>query len=206
MTKLPLHHPVILFAGLGAASGALSSIITWVVWELVRPDSPFDIPDPARLPHGYVPGFLFGLVIGVALVRLGRATGGRAALFTLGTTASYFAAYMAYFVVPDSGQAGQIPGYPVAGLVASSLGSVLIAATAAGLFAFMRKLRPFVLVVAIGGVLGGVSDLLAPYVSDFGNGTLWKLGAVAFYAVWQGAVASAMATGLHNESEGVAGK
>jgi hypothetical protein len=197
MKTRSIHHPVMLFAVLGAASGGLSSIVTWVIWEQIRPESPFDIPDPTGLPHGYVPGLLFGLIIGIALVRLGRTTGTRAALFTLASTASYFAAYMAYFVLPDSGQQmGKLPDYPVAGLVSSALGGFLLAASAAVLFKFMRQVRPFVLVVVIGGVLGGLSDLLAPYVSDIGGGIVWKLGAVAFYAVWQGAVACAMATGL----------
>lgn len=205
MTTRPLHHPVILLAGLGVCSGALSSILTWVIWEMILPESPFDMPDPTRLPHGYVPGIVFGIVIGGALVRLGQANGPRAALFALGATVSCFIAYLAYFVLPDTGpQTGRMPGYPVAGLVSSALGSLLIAVTGAALFRFMRQVRPFVLVVVIGGALGAASDLFAPLVSDMGSGAIWKLGAVAFYAVWQGAVAGAMATGLPRETDGTA--
>lgn len=196
-TTRSLDHPVILFAALGAGSGTLASLLTWVIWEMILPESPFDLPDPTRLPHGYVPGLVFGIVIGAALVRLGRTNGPRAALFALGTTASCFIAYLAYFVLPDtSQQIGRLPGYPVAGLVSSAIGGLLIALTGAALFGFMRQARPIALVVLVSGALGGASDLFAPLVSNIGSGAVWKLGAVAFYAVWQGAVAAAMATGL----------
>lgn len=205
MTTRPLHHPVLLLGVLGAGSGALSSVLTWVIWEMILPDSPFDMPDPTGLPHGYVPGIVFGIVIGGALVRLGQANGTRAALFALGATVSCFIAYLSYFVLPDTAsQIGRMPGYPIAGLVSSTIGSLLIAVTGAALFAFMRQVIPFVLVVVIGGALGAASDLFAPLVSDIGSGTIWKLGAVAFYAVWQGAVAGAMGTGLPRETDGAA--
>jgi len=201
MTTRPLHHPVMLFAGLGAGSGLLASILTWVIWEAIMPESPFEMPDPTALPHGYIPGLMFGIVIGTAMVRLGRSSGGRAAVFALGTTLSCFIAYLAYFVVPDSGpQIGRLPAYPIAGLVSSGLGGLLIAATGAALYGFMRQVRPVVAVVVIAGVLGAASDVLGPLVTDIGGGVIWKLGAVAFYAIWQGAVAAAMATGLPRET------
>jgi len=194
---LPLHHPVALFVALGAASGAVSSLLTWVVWEAILPDSPFDLPDPAHLPHGYIPGLVFGLTIGIALVRIGRSSGVRAVLFALGATVSCFVAYMIYFVLPDAGpQVSRLPGYPLAGLVANTIGSMLIAVIGVTLFDFMRQVRPCILIVLIGGALGAASDIFAPVISDIGSGALWKFGAVAFYAVWQGAIAGAMATGL----------
>ncbi len=201
MTTRTLHHPVMLFAALGAGSGALASILTWVIWEAIMPESPFEMPDPTGLPHGYIPGLMFGIVIGTALVRLGRSSGGRAAVFGLGTTLSCFIAYLAYFVVPDSGpQIGRLPAYPIAGLVSSGLGGLLIAATGAALYGFMRKVRPIVAVVVIAGALGAASDVFGPLITDIGGGVVWKLGAVAFYAIWQGAVAAAMATGLPRET------
>lgn len=201
MTIRPLHHPVILFAGLGAGSGALASVLTWVIWEAIMPESPFEMPDPTRLPHGYIPGLTFGAVIGTALVRLGHSSGGRAAVFALGATLSCFIAYLAYFVLPESGpQVGRLPAYPVAGLVSSALGGLLIAATGAALYGFMRKVRLFVAVVIIAGALGAASDLFGPLVTEIGGGVVWKISAVAFYAVWQGAVAAALATGLPRET------
>lgn len=197
MTPRPLHHPVMLFAALGAGSGALASILTWVIWEAIMPESPFEMPDPTKLPHGYIPGMTFGVVIGTALVRLGWSSGGRAAVFALGATLSCFIAYLAYFVLPEGGpQVGRLPAYPVAGLVSSALGGLLIAATGAALYGFMRQIRVFVAVVLIAAVLGAASDLFGPIITDIGGGIVWKLGAVAFYAVWQGAVAAAIAIGL----------
>lgn len=203
ITTRPPRHPVLLFAALGVFSGALSSIVTWVIWESIIPESPFAMPDPVRLPHGYVPGLVFGVVIGIGLVRLGHSNVLRAAVFALGATASCFIAYLGYFVLPATGPlSDRIPAYPVAGLAASALGSLLIAATAAALFPVVRNYRTIVLVVVVGGALGAVSDVFAPVVSEFASGVVWKLGAVAFYAVWQGAVAGALATGVRRTTDG----
>ena len=202
MTIRTMRHPILLFAALGILSGALSSIVTWVIWESIIPETPFDMPDPIRLPHGYVPGLMFGIVIGFALVRLGHTTVLRGAVFALGATAACFIAFLAYFVIPATGPLiDRMPAYPVAGLVASALGSLLIAITAAALFPVVRNYRTMFLVVVVGGMLGIVSDLSVPIVSDFGSGIVWRLGAVAFYAVWQGAVAGALATGVQQPAE-----
>jgi len=133
------------------------------------------------------PGLSFGLVLGFVLRRSGRLGWPGAGLFALAALAANGLAVMAainvyQFVQPLLGRA-ELPSEVLAGLVAGGVGGGLLGRVSAALIPGLRWSR----LLGAGAVLG----LLLPLALDEHLG---PPGLYAFYILWQGGYATALAT------------
>jgi uncharacterized membrane protein (UPF0136 family) len=169
-----------LFAVLGAASG----IATVAILSL-KPDWQISIPGGLEIwPLSVVPGLVFGFVIGLALLQLGRASPLAFAGYVIAATLCNFAAVT---LVTDV-LAEILDSSWVAGIIAGLFGSACLTACTMVLLPIARKAGPAVLTVLAGGALGA---LLGPAVA--GKGLFWWF---VFYGVWQAGYAASLATAL----------
>ena len=180
LSDRPSIHPVPLFAALGAGAG----IVTVAILSL-KPNWNIAMPGGVELwPLSVVPGLVFGFVIGLALLRRGRASPAAFVGYVLAATASNHAAVtLTTEVLVEVIEWGWL-----AGIVAGLVGSACLTACALALLPVARKLRPVVLTVLAGGVLGA---LLGPAIAT--QGLFWWF---VFYGVWQAGYAACFATAL----------
>lgn len=126
-------------------------------------------------------GIVFGVFIGVYLVRIGLATATRAMGFALCSMASWMIAFHSAKWLAD----GLNPGLILAGIAAGLLGAGLLAISIAVLFPYFRRRRLVVRTTLVGGVFG---LLLWPALE-------WNM-VVVLLAPWQAAFALCFALGF----------
>lgn len=187
---------VILFAALGAATGAAALELVYLL--------PNDHSIIATAPAYVIPGLVFGIAFGVVLLRLEflRATG--AVAYTTVSTLSHAAAsYLAIAIIdpissvlpissaletPFGTAAARvfriygIADFSVTGFIASVVGGGLLAGATALL---IRRLQWPLLIVA-GAVLGAFLPLIDLHSSS-------GVGVFLFYAIWQAGYAATLA-------------
>ncbi len=176
------------FALLGAVSGSVA--ITLIT---VLPNSDYQ---PLKWLVGLLPGWVFGLIIGLALYRGGHAGPRTFAAYVAASTVSFLAAlYLAIGIYDYLGPMWPTdprPMWPLdsplmwpTGMIAGLFGSACLTGLAAWMFPFARKFRPIALMLFAGCILGALLGI--------GGGFWWGL---VFYAGWQAGYAAAFATAL----------
>lgn len=170
---------VVIMMLLGIVSGVIGNFTGQVKW----------LGGPSSV------GIVFGLIIGVYLVRIGLATMVRAAGFALCSVATWMVAYQTaqkiYEAFPQS--ITDELKLPFVGLVAGMLGAGLLAAAIAALFPFFRRRRLVVRTALVGAAFGA---LLWPAME-------WDYLPVLL-APWQAAFALCFALGFPAIAEGTA--
>ena len=173
-------RPVPLFALLGGASG----IVTVSILSL-KPDWQISIPGgPDIWPLSVVPGVVFGFVIGLALLRWGRASPAAFAGYVIAATLCNFAAVtLTTEVLVNILGSGWM-----AGIIAGLFGSICLTACAMALLPVARKSETALLTVLAGSAFGA---LLGPAIAT--DGLFWWF---VFYGLWHSAYAASLATAL----------
>jgi hypothetical protein len=166
---------VILFAALGAAIGAAA--VEFI--DLLPNDQTIQIFRPTFT----IPGLVFGVVFGIALLRLKLVRAAGAVAYAAASTLSNMAATTLAVAIDDpigSILPNGIAAFGVTGFIAGAVGGGLLAGVTALL---IRHLRWPLLIVA-GAVLGAFLPLID--LSSSG-------GAFLFYAIWQAGYAATLA-------------
>ncbi len=170
------------FAVLGAGSGSIATTLILVAPSAWNVDV---APWLTLSPGSLLPGLVFGVVIGLALYLRRLASVRAVAFYVVASTLSYLAAFtLAAEVLLDV-----IGDNIIAiGLIAGLFGSACLTGYSALRFPFARKLRPCLLMLVSGCLLGG----LLPLAID-GDGFATTL---LFFAVWQAGYAASLATAV----------
>lgn len=168
------------FALLGAVSGATASAIAELIPVgiiLTRSLGPaeFDLS-----VGSLVPGFVFGVVVGAALVWEGAANPWQFAAYVVASTLSCLAAINLAINLVD-----RIDSLIVIGVIAGTFGSASLTGASALMFRFLRRSRPWLMLLAVGGVLGAL--LVDPL-------EFWWL--LALFTLWQAGYAGTLAATL----------
>lgn len=175
------------FALLGAISGAVATALLYVDpnWS-VRVLSWLTLA-----PISSIPGLVFGLIVGLALLRRGLAGPGRYCAYVAASTLSYFAAAtLAMEVLADI-----LDSNLIIGLIAGLFGSACLTGLSALMFPSVRKLWPYLLMLGAGCLLGGLLALPMDGPDTF-------LSWLIFYAAWQAGYAASLATALPRSRAG----
>jgi hypothetical protein len=184
---------VILFAALGAATGAAAIELT----DLLPSD--YLIPEPYT---DIIPGLIFGIAFGVVLRRLGfvRTTG--AVAFAAASTLSQLTAVT--LAVPSFDptssilvSVGKVAPTSVTGFIAGAVGGGLLAGATALLIRRLRWRWP--LLIAAGAVLGAFLPVIY-----LGNDCNNAVGSILFYQIWQGGYAATLAAILPRAADKLA--
>ncbi len=178
-------HPIRTFAGLGAISGAVATLLINFLpegWKF-EPFSWLQL-----FPWSLVPGLVFGLLIGFALYRGGLLVVWSYVAFAVASTLSYLAAFtLAVQVLADA-----IDSMLAVGLVAGLFGSACLTAFSVLVIPVVRQTKSCLLMLLAGCLLGGLLQ-----IPDEIDGLLsWMF----FYAAWQAGYAAALATALQRRS------
>ena len=170
---------IAVFAALGAASGTIAIVIAYFGpnWRF-KPLSWVEISHISTLP-----GVTFGLLIGFALVRSGIARPWGYAGYVAASAVSYLAAFTLALQLREP-----LDSVALIGLVAGLFGSALLTGATALFFPFARKLRPCLLTLGSGCLLGALLEVFLA-----GNGVLYG---ILFFAPWQAGYAASVATAL----------
>lgn len=198
---------VIVFAALGAASGAVAVELL----DLLSDDQTILIFSPVII----IPGLIFGAVFGVALRRLGFVrTAGAVACVAASTLSHAVAIVVAVhlslilepvlktFALHESGlnlgpSLGETAVYGVIGLVAGAAGGGLLAGATALL---IRHLR-WPLLIGAGAVLGAFLPLIDLGRSDRPFVSFVSFLMILFYTIWQSGYAATLAAILPRAAE-----
>jgi len=161
------------FAGLGALTGAIAGVLIAIDFNW------------ASL---YVlPGLVFGLAFGALLHRQRLLRSGRAALYVAAATLANAAAVVTAMQSLDTVEAivgsGRL-GLALSGVIAGAVGGGLLA----GATVLLLRIARWPLLVVAGALLGA----LLPILVEGGD----VIGTVAFYILWQGGYAAALAASL----------
>ena len=165
--------------GIGVVSGGLSY---YVHIETYRPS--IDQRDAVVLWLTFLgPGIIFGVAIGLYLVRMGVTSILRATAFVPLVTAAWYAAY--WFAVVAEVKLG----LPLAerwqlGIASGLIGASLVALSALLLFPFFRRWNLVVAMIVAGGAAGVLLSAGGKESARFLLSTVW------LFTVWQGAVAA----------------
>ena len=180
--------PIAFFALLGGFSGSVSTgslIIIFISSGFL------EVRGIAILPlflMYFFPGMVFGLLIGLALIRRRLASREALVRYCIASSASYFAAFMVFFLSTKA-----IDSILFGGMAAGLVGATCLTVASAAIFPFARRLGPCLRMVIAGGLLGATFaplDLLPePLV-----GVIW--GMIPFHATWQAGYAAAFAMTL----------
>ncbi len=175
------RNPVIVFALLGALSGAIATGLLMTLpdhWKIESADLFF------LSPLSIVAGLVFGIIFGAVMKYLGLASARIAALYAAASTASYFVAVNLAFHLVDTIEAAWLLG-----AIVGFVGAACLTAAAARLFRFARRAGPAALMLVAGGLLGA---LLEVPVRNGGGFVEWLI----LFAPWQAGYAAAFATVL----------
>ncbi len=169
------------FALVGAISGAIT---TGSLFSLPR-DWKIGIGNFLMLsPTSIEAGLVFGVIFGGLLKYRGLADTRTAVFYALASTASYFVAVNLALHVTDG-----LEDIWLTGMIAGLAGSACLTAAAAALLPFVRQVRPIVLMLVAGCLLG---VLLEVALAD--GATFWHW--LLFYGAWQASYAAAFAAAL----------
>ena len=168
LTRWERARTVAGFALLGAASGAGAM---WIVEALSQAQAGIVAIRSA------VPGLVFGLLVGGALLRRGLAGPWVYAAYAVASSASCYAAIYFAVAVYNAFNGNML----LIGFCAGLLGSACLTGVSALLFRSLRRPAPCLLMLGAGCVLGG---LLAFY------------DGLVLFASWQAGYAAALAAGL----------
>ena len=175
------HKTVAAFAVLGACSGAITTGLLVALpqnWKIEIGEFLF------VSPLSIVAGLVFGIIFGAFLRYLGLAGARVAVLYAAASTLSYLVAVNLAFHLVDT-----IEAVWLLGAIAGFAGAACLTAAAARLFAFARRVRPAMLMLVAGGLLGTLLE--APVRS--GSGFVdWLI----LFVPWQAGYAAAFATAL----------
>jgi hypothetical protein len=175
------------FALLGGISGAIATALLYV-----DPDwSVQAFPWLTLAPINLIPGVVFGLIVGLALLRRSLAGPGRYGAYVAASTVSYFAAVTLAMEV----RADIMDSNLLIGMAAGLFGSASLTGLSALMFPFVRKLWPCLLMLGAGCLLGGLLALPMEGEDSFLN---W----LVFYAAWQAGYAAGLATALPRDRPG----
>ncbi len=175
------RNPIIVFATLGAVSGAITTGLLFILpqnWKIEVAD--FLMLSPMTIEAGLV----FGVIFGGLLKFRGLAGTGTAVLYVLASTASYFVAVNLALYVSNG-----LEDIWLTGMIAGLAGSACLTAAAAVLLPFVRRAKPVVLMLAAGCLLGALLQVALAEGSTFWH---WLI----FFAAWQAGYAAAFATAL----------
>ncbi len=156
------------FALLGAASGASAALILEALSQAQA--------GIAAIPSA-VPGLVFGLIVGGALLRRGLAGPWVYAAYAVASSASCYAAIYFAVAVYNAFNGNML----LIGFCAGLLGSACLTGVSALLFRFLRRPAPCLLMLGAGCVLGGLLAL------DEG---------LVLFASWQAGYAAALAAAV----------
>ncbi len=169
------------FAFLGAVTGSLATVTLFTLPPSMKM-SPF--PWLELSPLSLAPGLVFGIAFGVLLAWRGVVSPGRALGYAVASVLSFLTAVtVAVELGGGFGAVWQI------GAVTGLLGSALLTGAAALAMPAARRLRPAMLMLAAGALLGMLLEI--PLTQD---GGFW--GFILFFATWQAGYAAAFATAL----------
>jgi len=161
------------FAGLGALTGATIAGVLIAI-------------DFAWASLYVLPGLVFGLAFGALLHRLRLLRPGRAALYvaaaTLANAVAVVTAIQSLDMVEAIVGSGRL-GLALSGVIAGAVGGGLLAAAVVPPLRIVQCL----LLAAVGAVLGALLPILIGEQ---------ELGTFAFYMIWQGGYAAALAATL----------
>lgn len=161
------------FGGLGALTGATTAGVLIAI-------------DFAWASLYVLPGLVFGLAFGALLHRLSLLRHGRAALYvaaaTMANAAAVFTAIQSLDIVEAIVGTGRL-GLVLSGVIAGAAGGGLLAAAVVPPLRIVQCL----LLAAAGGALGALLPILIG---------AQELGTFAFYVIWQGGYAAALAATL----------
>ena len=163
-----------LWALLGAASGAVAWVVVWAAGG-------------GDLAFSFVPGTVFGLVIGVALFVLGYARIWQAALFAALSVAAWYAGYyvgVEYGYDWASGLYSIYLMFFVIGVVGGTAWAI-VQTLAVAVLSFARRVRPLATLVAVGAVTGGLLSVHAPLIVETEE-SLFLILWTGWYAVYAG--------------------
>lgn len=177
--------------GLGLC-GLLSGVLVWAVisfvWEpYIGLTLDFDLAGwNLSLTHlTLVPGFLFGIIVGLVLSRRGLARLWQVLAYIATATAANFVA--TNFA---AGMVDTVDSALVLGMLAGLIGSGCLTAVSLLLFSFLRRPLPCLLMLAAGTLLGALLEFALEDSSAFG------LGFLVLYGAWQAGYAAALGTAL----------
>lgn len=188
----PLIRNMAAFGLIGFASGILVWLVISFVWEsLIRLDAHAEIAGWA-ISFGHltlVPGFLFGNAVGLALLRFGLTSPGRAVAYIGAATVSNFIATNFAANMIDA-----IDSAAFLGMAAGLIGAVCLTGLSLLLFPFARQTSPCLAMVAAGTALGA---LLHVAIEDSSS---WGRGFLVLYGFWQAGYGAALGTALPRRS------
>ena len=175
------RREILLFAALGAVSGAITTGILFALplnWKI-------EIADLLWIsPLSLYAGLVFGVIFGALLKYRGLADTRTAVIYALASTASYFVAFNLALHVYDGLEDAWLTG-----MIAGLAGSACFTAAAALLLPFERQVKPIALMLVAGCLLGVLLEVALAEGATFWH---WLL----LFAPWQAGYAAAFATAL----------
>ncbi|MFO1189151.1 MAG: hypothetical protein U1E97_06080 [Alphaproteobacteria bacterium] len=184
-------QPALVFGALGAISGAvivgLKVALDHAGLDLHKGLAVFGF-DLSLDDLSLYPGLVFGIVIGVALLRRGLASAAQAAGYVVAAMLANFAATNLAYTLYEGRHGLAI------GLAAGALGAASLTALTLAILPFSRRLRPCVLMVAAGTALGALLSITLDLIER--DTVSAYLGLLVLYVPWQGAFAAAFGHSL----------
>ena len=188
----PLIRNAVRFGIIGLGSGITAWLVISFVWEQVIGVDGHAVVAGWDLSFGHltiVPGFVFGNAAGLALVLLGLAGLGRALAYIAAATVSNFIATNFAANMVEA-----IDSAALLGMAAGLIGAACLTLLSLLVLPFTWQVRPCLLMVAAGTLLGA---LLHVAIEDHSS---WGRGFLVLYAVWQAGYGAALGTALPRRS------
>lgn len=180
-------HPALEFGVLGLLSGGLTVGAMMVVEP---PRTEWSIPGTdlalAFDAFSVIPGFVFGVIIGAALLWRGLANAIQVAAYVLAAGVSNFAATNLALNIFEA-----VDNHMVTGMIAGLFGAACLTAFSIAILPFSRRWPPCLLMLLAGCLLGGL--LAVPLNRIDGEPIVMWL---VLYAPWQAGFAAAFGTTL----------
>lgn len=180
-------HPALEIGALGLLSGCLT-VAAFMVVEPPRTEWPIPGTDLALAFDAFsvIPGIVFGVIIGVALLWRGLANAGQVAAYVLAAGVSNFAATNLALNIFEA-----VDNSLVIGMIAGLFGAACLTALSIAILPFCRRWPPCLLMVVAGCLLGGL--LAVPLDRIDGEPiVMWMV----LYAPWQAGFAAAFGTAV----------
>ena len=183
------ERPILAFALLGAASGSFAICLMMIVRNFLAGYPRTEIARLLTAGSVLLPGIIFGLFMGLALVRRGIATWPGCAAYCAASTGSYFAAFAAAVMI-----FGGLGSSALTGMVGGLVWAAGLTAAGAAIFPSVRRPVPCRLMVLSGCLLGILLGIVDHPDVRLWDVRLWDM--VAIFAAWQAGYAAAFATAL----------